>query len=172
MLLAMILDNFNGRQSHKLAYLRPTPGVLDAIKLLDYLGSFKNQAAIDRRDQIQRIYNSILQRAGRFGSSEVLAANDQSIQESPLQNQSTPLYYFGNNPDESQLGQTAGFTGDIGMEGCTVGSMPIAFPDDPQAMFSLYHGGPYPLDLTGGDSADFELLERHIFCDDDEMRPT
>jgi proline utilization trans-activator len=164
MLLAAIIESANN-EDQQIPLLRPGPGISEAIQLLDYLGSFNNQAAIQRRDQIQKLYDRIPSLMSQSRSSEGPTSNDGSLQmRLSAQTLSGPIYSVGNNTDESQVTQTFDFMGNAGMEGCTVGSLPIEFPDDPQAMYSLYH--PEDFTLTGGDIADFEELQRHLFGND------
>ncbi|CAI7632205.1 unnamed protein product [Penicillium manginii] len=164
MLLAAIIESTNN-EHQQIPLSRPSPGISEAIQLLDYLGSFNNQAAIQRRDQIQKLYDRIPSLMSQSRSSEGPTSNDGSLQmRLSAQTLSGPIYSVGNNTDESQVTQTFDFMGNAGMEGCTVGSLPIEFPDDPQAMYSLYH--PEDFTLTGGDIADFEELQRHLFGND------
>lgn len=162
MLLAAIIESTNNNKGHTIVSLRPNPGISEAIQLLDYLGTFNNQAAIQRRDQIQKLYERIPSLTSQSRSSEGVAGNDVVLQGiSRGQDISAPVYSVGNS-DESQLAHTSEIMGGGGMvDGCTVGSLPIEFPDDPQAMYSLYHDEDFI--LTGGDMADFEELQRHLF---------
>lgn len=164
MLLAAIIESTNN-EGQQIPLLRPSPGISDAIQLLDYLGSFNNNAAIQRRDQIQKLYDRIPSLMSQSHSSEGPVTNDESLQPGlSAQGLSGPIYPGGNSIDESQAAQSFDFMDNASMEGCTVGSLPIEFPDDPQAMYSLYH--PEDFTLTGGDIADFEELQRHLFGND------
>ncbi|KAJ5110495.1 hypothetical protein N7532_001030 [Penicillium argentinense] len=176
MLLAEIIHATGNGQGPKAALLRPSPGISDALQLLEYLGTFNNQAAIQRRDQIQRIYSHISSVHSQSPPKESPSpCRDHTHQHGELQAQSSawdpPLTPPPVNRSAIASGSiptgpdATGFpTLETMSEGYTAASLPIEFPDDPYAMYSLYYDR--DLNLTGGDLPDFEQLQRHFFGSD------
>ncbi|KAJ5152630.1 uncharacterized protein N7482_009108 [Penicillium canariense] len=169
MLLAAIIESTNNTEGRQLAFLKPSPGISESLKLLDFLAGYHNQAAKARRDQIQRLYEHIPAlleslRAGR-------TSGDRNIP-SPLgscngQSAPTPRSTGGSELNQSQPPHSNLWDFDSGgnlLDGYASGSLPMQFPTDPHTMYSLYPGDDFV--LTGGDLADFEELQRHLLGPD------
>ena len=164
MLLAAIIESASPAQCGILIPFKSSPCVLEAIELLDYLGTFNNEAAIQRRDQIQKLYARIPSLFKEPHASELSTTGEEGqLQNPPTDGVHVPVYSGENNQDEGQVSQfqTSIIPGNAGIEGWTVNSLPMQLPDDPQRMYTLYHNDEFT--LTGGDVADFEELERHLF---------
>ncbi|KAK5807633.1 hypothetical protein VI817_001891 [Penicillium citrinum] len=162
MLLAAIIEAASPEHSASMVPFKSSPSILEAITLLDYLGTFNNEAAIQRRDQIQKLYDRIPSLVRQPHPSEVSITSEGNHRHNALaEGIHAPVY-----PDESHQGigrvpQSPNITDNTGIEGWTVNSLPLQLPDDPQRMYTLYHNDDFT--LTGGDVADFEELERHLF---------
>ncbi|OOQ83545.1 hypothetical protein PEBR_35441 [Penicillium brasilianum] len=167
MLLAAIVASTNNSRGHHLSFLKPTPGILESLQLLDFLAGYHNEAAKARRDQIQRLYDHIpalvesLQietGSGGNGQSPFGSSSSQAVQ-TPLptgantSNRHPPLHVQTWDPESGR-----------DMMDSYTASLPMPFPSDAQTMYSLYQGDDFV--LTGADVADFEELQRHLLGSD------
>jgi proline utilization trans-activator len=164
MLLAAIIESTNNNRGQHLAFLKPTPGISEALELLNFLAGYNNQAARARRDQIQRLHDHIPALVetlhagvgtGNGNAQSPFGSSTSPLITTPHSTGAHPLSYINTSNFESG--------GDI-LEGYTSASLPMPFPSDAQTMYSLYQGDDFV--LTGADVADFEELQRHLLgCD-------
>lgn len=158
MLLAAIIESTNNTRGQHLSFLKPTPGILESLRLLDFLAGYQNQAAKARRDQIQRLYDHIPALVEYLHVGTGNGGNGQS----PFGPSSSQAVPTPRHPP-SHMSTWDSESGRDMMDGY-MASLPMPFPSDAQTMYSLYQGDDFV--LTGADVADFEELQRHLLGSD------
>lgn len=167
MLLAAIVASTNNTRGHHLSFLKPTPGILESLQLLDFLAGYHNEAAKARRDQIQRLYDHIPALVESLQIETGSDGNGQSpFGSSSSQAVQTPLPTGANTSNRHPPLHVQTWDPESGrdMMDSYTASLPMPFPSDAQTMYSLYQGDDFV--LTGADVADFEELQRHLLGSD------
>jgi proline utilization trans-activator len=167
MLLAAIIESTNNTRGHHLSFLKPSPGILESLQLLDFLAGYHNEAAKARRDQIQRLYDHIPALVESLQIETGSGGNGQlPFDSSGSQAAQTPHPTRANTSSRHPSSHMHAWDPESGrdMMDSYTASLQMPFPSDAQTMYSLYQGDDFV--LTGADMADFEELQRHLLGSD------
>lgn len=157
MLLAAIIDAAGVSNDSSPVSLKPTPGIYEAMQLLEWLSGLHNCAAMIRLQQMLELYRRIPSLMEAVNLPE--DANDPDRVHSPSRVEGTVARTYSPEHYDPNIRMSG-----ASMEELDQSSLPIEFPTDPHDMYSLYHDEDFV--LTGADMADFEVLQRHLFGGD------
>lgn len=157
MLLAAIIDAAGVSNGSNPASLKPSPGIHEAMQLLEWLSGLHNRAATVRVQQMLGLYRRIPSLMEAVNLPEDTNDPDRVHSLSRVEGTVARAYSPENYDPNIRMSGAS-------MEELDQSSLPIEFPTNPHDMYSLYHDEDFV--LTGADMADFEVLQRHLFGDD------